>query len=152
VTVDLLELAIELARRDPGRPKSVSLRRAVSTTYYALFHALASLCADQLVGASKSWAAYTRIYRAIDHGQARKTLIALQQVTGTGAALISFATAFNALQEARLRADYDPRRFPHNRKDVFGLIDVASKAIEALDLLTSESKLDLAVQLITKPR
>ena len=37
---DLREQACHLARRDPKRPRQASLRRAVSTAYYALFHLL----------------------------------------------------------------------------------------------------------------
>jgi hypothetical protein len=69
---DLLEVADHLARRDPGRPKQVSLRRAIATAYYAVFHALAFLCANTLVGWSQSWRAVTPIYRSLDHGSARK--------------------------------------------------------------------------------
>lgn len=39
---DLLEQAYHLARREPRRPKQASLRRAISTAYYALFHLLIS--------------------------------------------------------------------------------------------------------------
>ncbi|HTQ56498.1 MAG TPA: hypothetical protein VMI94_18655 [Bryobacteraceae bacterium] len=38
----LLEQAQHLARREPKRPKQASLRRAISTSYYALFHLLIS--------------------------------------------------------------------------------------------------------------
>lgn len=37
---DLIEQALHLAQREPKRPKQASLRRAVSTAYYALFHLL----------------------------------------------------------------------------------------------------------------
>src|SRR5689334_5589494 len=37
---DLLEQARHLANREPKRPRQASLRRAVSTAYYALFHLL----------------------------------------------------------------------------------------------------------------
>ena len=37
---DLLEQAYHLANLEPGTPKQASLRRAVSTAYYALFHLL----------------------------------------------------------------------------------------------------------------
>lgn len=37
---DLLEQARHLARRESKRPRQASLRRAVSTAYYALFHLL----------------------------------------------------------------------------------------------------------------
>jgi uncharacterized protein (UPF0332 family) len=39
---DLLEQARHLANREPKRPKQASLRRAVSTAYYALFHLLST--------------------------------------------------------------------------------------------------------------
>lgn len=34
---DLLERAAFLARREPTRPKQASLRRAISTAYYAIY-------------------------------------------------------------------------------------------------------------------
>ena len=37
---DLLEQARHLAQRESKRPRQASLRRAVSTAYYALFHLL----------------------------------------------------------------------------------------------------------------
>jgi uncharacterized protein (UPF0332 family) len=37
---DLLEQARHLANREPKRPRQASLRRAVSTAYYAIFHLL----------------------------------------------------------------------------------------------------------------
>ena len=39
---DLLEQARHLAKRGKKRPRQASLRRAVSTAYYALFHLLIS--------------------------------------------------------------------------------------------------------------
>ena len=43
---DLLEQAYHLANREPESPKQASLRRAISTAYYALFHMLV----DEAVG------------------------------------------------------------------------------------------------------
>jgi uncharacterized protein (UPF0332 family) len=37
---DLLEQALHLAKREKKKPRQASLRRAVSTAYYALFHLL----------------------------------------------------------------------------------------------------------------
>src|ERR1022692_4150586 len=39
---DLLDQAIQLVHKEPKNPKQASLRRAVSTAYYALFHLLIS--------------------------------------------------------------------------------------------------------------
>lgn len=37
---DLLQQAIQLINKEPKNPKQASLRRALSTAYYALFHLL----------------------------------------------------------------------------------------------------------------
>jgi len=60
---DLLEQELHLANREPKRPKQASLRRAVSTAYYALFHLLSSETA-------KNWkrrAERVTIARMLDH-------------------------------------------------------------------------------------
>lgn len=48
--LDFLETARDLATSSARRPRQTNLRRAVSTTYYALFHCLAKCCADMVVG------------------------------------------------------------------------------------------------------
>ena len=61
---DLLEQAHHLANREPKRPKQASLRRAVSTAYYALFHLLSAETA-------KNWkrpAERNTVARMLDHG------------------------------------------------------------------------------------
>lgn len=145
---DLLSLARELARREAGRPKSVSLRRAASTAYYALFHALARLCAQSLVG-QKAWRHYTPIYRSLDHSRARSVLNALkrqQQAFG------DVASAFEILQDLRHEADYSPEPFSLSRNGTLDLIDSAERAITTLERLTADEKLGLAVRLVVKPR
>ena len=60
---DLLEEARHLANREPKRPKQASLRRAVSTAYYALFHLLSTETA-------KNWkrpAERFTVARMLDH-------------------------------------------------------------------------------------
>ena len=47
------------------------LRRAISTAYYAMFHALAKSNADALIGStpqSRGLAAWSQVYRALEHG------------------------------------------------------------------------------------
>jgi uncharacterized protein (UPF0332 family) len=60
---DLLEQARHLANREPKRPKQASLRRAVSTAYYALFHLLS-------IETAKNWkrpAERPTVARMLDH-------------------------------------------------------------------------------------
>ena len=66
---DLLVTARQLAKARPSKPRQADLRRAVSTSYYAAFHALAQDCADRLVGTTRqrSEPAWRQAYRALDH-------------------------------------------------------------------------------------
>lgn len=60
---DLLEQARHLANREPKRPKQASLRRAVSTAYYVLFHLLS-------METAKNWkrpAERSTVARTLDH-------------------------------------------------------------------------------------
>lgn len=142
---DLLDLARGLARREAGRPKSVSLRRAASSAYYAVFHALCAVCAGSLVG-ERSWRHYTPLYRSLDHKRA------LDGLRGGGPRLSVVARAFKSLQDKRHEADYSPEPFSLNRADTLDLIEVASQAIDALEALTTDERLALAIRLLVKPR
>ena len=62
-----LENARLLATHDKSRPRPASLRRAVSTAYYAVFQALCATCADTLVKGHGPWEVYTPVFRAPDH-------------------------------------------------------------------------------------
>jgi hypothetical protein len=62
---DLLEQAYDLANKEPINPKQASLRRAVSTAYYALFH----LLIDEAVS---KWAVERQrsiLARTFEHGK-----------------------------------------------------------------------------------
>ncbi|HUZ67206.1 MAG TPA: hypothetical protein VMU56_06040 [Beijerinckiaceae bacterium] len=147
---DLLNLAEELSRREQGRPKQVSLRRSVATAYYAIFHALTKLCADQLVGATKPWLAYTPIYRMLDHGAARRVFERVRR--DSDAELARIGLFFVTLHEARTIADYSPEPFPLSRQDVCDIVQESRDIVRTIDLLPSSTKLLLAVQLIAKTR
>jgi hypothetical protein len=60
---DLLSQALSLVRKEPRNPKQASLRRAVSTAYYALFHLLISEAAANWNRANLR----TALGRAFDH-------------------------------------------------------------------------------------
>jgi hypothetical protein len=51
---DLQQQALELAGRDPRRPKQANLRRAVSASYYALFHFLVDQSCRQMLGTTNN--------------------------------------------------------------------------------------------------
>lgn len=149
---DLLEIAEHLARRDPNRPKQVSLRRAVSSSRYALFHALALLCADQLVGWRKPWSVFTPIYRSLDHRPAKKVLEKIRGNGAFGAEVVEIGKTFAALQEWRHTADYDPQPLGLGRTETLPLVEQARKAVQALNALPNDTRLLLAVHLIARSR
>jgi hypothetical protein len=147
---DLLEIASHLAQLERGKPRQTSLRRAVSSAYYALFHALAKLCADKLVGFSKPWDVYAPIYRSLDHGKAKDVLKRISSHRGGGVAIIG--QTFILLQERRHTADYDPSPFPFGRAETLDLVEQAKQAIEKIGSLSDEDRLFVATQLVARTR
>ena len=63
---DLLAQAKDLANLEPTRPKQVSLRRAVSSAYYALFHLLVDCGSTRLAGPAN-----TPLGEEVNHGAHR---------------------------------------------------------------------------------
>lgn len=147
---DLLDIAARLAQLEEGRPRRTSLRRAISTAYYALFHALAALCANRLVGYSKPWDAYAPIYRTLDHGRAKDVFKRMSASHGPD--ITSIGQTFILVQERRQTADYDPAPFPFNRKETLDLVEQARLAVMRVELLTDDQRLLVATQLIARTR
>jgi hypothetical protein len=128
----LIATARKLARSSPRRPRQADLKRAVSTAYYALFHAVAKDAADMLVGVgpNRPEKAWTHVYRSLQHGEARTACEAVRNLDFP-AAIIACAEVFVTLQQERHDADYNP---DHRvlRADAIAAIDLAEKAIEDL--------------------
>jgi hypothetical protein len=76
----LLEQARHLAGRERTRPRQASLRRALSTAYYALFHFLIREAVRQ-IGPNLSEENYNRAYRWFDHGAMIRVARAFSQKT-----------------------------------------------------------------------
>lgn len=108
---DFLLAAKLLVRSGSGKPKQANLRRATSTAYYAMFHALAHCCADLLVGASKSSRsneAWHQTYRSLEHG-AVKNACASAIIKKFPLEIQDFAALFVSMQKKRHDADYNPK-------------------------------------------
>jgi hypothetical protein len=118
---DLLEQARHLAGREPTRPRQASLRRAVSASYYALFHLLAAEGA-RLTAPVRPSGLRAQVRRAFVHADMKSLC---RQFAGRTSLsdhmrllvslpldpdLISIATMFVELQNARHSADYDASR------------------------------------------
>ena len=80
----------------------------MSTTYYALFHALAQCCADELIGRTQcSTESWVRVYRALNHRQAAEACKG-SELSSLSIEVRNFAQLFLYLQNERHKADYDP--------------------------------------------
>lgn len=152
----LIELAEQIVQIATRYPRQATINRAVSTAYYALFHALSQDCVASTVRSPKTplhWSIVTPIYRSIEHASARKVFERMTRDSATPRATRDVAESFLALQSARIAADYDPRPESRlSRKEAADLIQRARAAIDALRALPKDDRLLLAVQLIAKPR
>lgn len=104
-----------------GAPRQADLRRAISSAYYGIFHAVLTEAADGFVGRTKrDTPRYALVYRSVDHRLLRTICEDLKKTTlppkylkyvprgGFGPDLVALANAVVELQEKRHTADYDP--------------------------------------------
>lgn len=129
--MDLIATARDLAGTPGGPlPRQTNLRRAVSTTYYAMFHCLANNCADLLVGevgADRDEPAWEQAYRALQHGTAARRCnnSAVRRFPGE---IRIFAEKFADMQGQRESADY-ASEFTSEQAKVIEDINSAETAI-----------------------
>jgi hypothetical protein len=140
---DLLKQASLLISASRGKPTQANLRRAVSASYYALFHHICTQAAGQILPANQS-DLRRLVSRTIAHNDIKKVCVQLvqpllnQMSAKTNSvfqalpkpALKSFCQTFIDLIDLRHRADYD-------------LAIVISKA----QALEAKSKVDTALSL-----
>lgn len=149
---DLLAVADELAAR-PGRTpeRQAAFRGAVSTAYYAVFHALCFVCADELVGFGET-NLMEPIYRSLDHGGVRK------QLESESASIFSptfpkLGRIFAQLQKERHDVDYRPPLIlVKDRQQAVFWVGLAREAIALVEEFTVDERRALAVLLIARPR
>jgi hypothetical protein len=165
----LLEVADELARqgtdgssvrREDRMRRSVFRRRAVSTAYYAVFHALMRLCTKELLGSSKpETAEYEIVYRALNHGPLKDAFN--RGPLRTVPSLKRIGDRVIELQTARNLADYLPMgRFNKTRAadekpkapilSCRKLVTSARSTVQMIDSLSPDNRRTLAVHLIFK--
>lgn len=143
----LLVLAQTLA--EDGAHSLTLKRRAVSTAYYAVFHALAKLCADEFLEDSRS-REYERMYRALDHGTLKNAfnsapLNQIPEIKKIGNRAVE-------LQSERVRSDYLPSQRLYTKNQCLDLVNSARIAVGSLGRLSAEQRKTLAVHLLFKNR
>ncbi|MCE7030254.1 hypothetical protein [Jiella avicenniae] len=139
---------------DSATRNNAARRRAISTAYYAVFHALAKLCADYITrSASRSSPEYQRVYRALEHGPlktvfSRVPLKDRDRLARIGETLV-------ILQTERHRADYMPSmRGLFSLAKTRELVDLAREAVHEIETIEPghEDRRTLAICLLFKER
>jgi len=145
LSADLLDQARFLAKKESGKPKQASLRRAVSTAYYSLFHFLGEECSGIVCGVTPDKRALRELVcRALDHGKmktlcqqfksqkdAQKLLLPFWSTLPIASTKIDIvAASFVKLQQERHRADYDVSS-PFTRSDAYSACDMAEASFAA---------------------
>jgi uncharacterized protein (UPF0332 family) len=146
----LLDAADKLIEEGPA--SSAFKRRAVSTAYYAVFHALAKSCADSLLpDTNRSTDEYSRVYRALEHGSlksafARGPLKDRETLRKIGDLVIR-------LQSERFKADYfPPIKNVFSLREAKQLLDQARQAVAAIESLNTKDRSTLATCLLFRAR
>ena len=144
---DLLDIAIQLAdglgEGNRGRPRQTELSRAVSCSYYAMFHTLAACCADMMMGAtrgSRSNQAWRQTYRALEHGRSKQQCSNMQIMQHFPSAVQRFGEHFIEMQRQRHLADYDPLA-EFRRSQVKQLIEETAGRIREFNAVDTSDRL-----------
>jgi hypothetical protein len=149
---DLFSQAVSLARLDLKRPKQANLRRAVSSTYYAVFHYLVHEACCVQFGTQHAQAPYRFVLgRAFAHTVMKQACVSFAGGTLKDSAtkglprnpqgkylilkaIQDMASMFVHLQEHRHLADYD-RSESYRRSDVLSLIKQAQARVAQFSAL-----------------
>ena len=147
---DLIEAARGLTELSRRRPAQANLRRAVSTAYYAMFHRLARVAADSLVGRRRN-EAWHQVYRALEHGSARKACGNKQAMSRFAYQIQGFAETFVTLQHLRHKADY-ALEARYEKLLVLAAINEAEDAIAQLEQADKQQLRTFAVHVLFRRR
>jgi len=146
----LLDMADWLISEKPR--SSAFRRRAVSTAYYAVFHAVAKVCADNLLEpVERTSEEYERVYRALEHGTLKKAFEQRKSPLSERESLRKVGELIVPLRSERFKADYFPpiqNVFSHERAEE--LVAQARRAVAEIDALNDEDRRTLATWLLFK--
>ena len=150
-SIDAARLLAGSSPSAQGRPRQMMLRRALSTAYYAMFHALCESNADVLVGVAPSGAdaqLWVDTFRALQHNAAKNRLAQYVNI-GQDPTLTFFARTFSEMQEQRIIADYEPSVM-FTRSEVIRLINRVESEIHAFRSLPARTRRGLAIYLLVR--
>ena len=142
------------ASNNVGRPSQTELKTAINRTYYALFHTLANITADAVMGKkarANRHPAWAQTARGLDHGTAKNECRRIWKQNELTPGARQFAETFVKIQALRHEADYyDYSRY--TRTEVTRWIDEAQQAIDILEAESPETRKALATMAMHRQR
>ena len=148
---DLIEAARSMTEMNPRRPTQASLRRAVSTAYYAMFHCLAYAAANVLVGRDRS-PAWHRVYRALEHGRARNACEDKRALSSFHRRCMGSPIPSPCCKGRGSVADYALDEGIYRKSDVLGDIASAETAISRFEQADIRHRREFATQMLFRQR
>ena len=145
------ELAVSNSATRPSGASQTYLCRAISSAYYALFHALAQSCADTLAGSNRAQPSWRQAYRSLDHGLAKRQCDKVSSMPEFGPELVRFADNFVVAQGLRHTADYDPSA-AFSQSQVLVLIDEIESAITRFNTVVQDERRAFAIHVLFRQR
>lgn len=144
MTMDWVELIRASRLLAGGQPSQEALRRAVSTAYYAMFHALATSNADLIVGhrTPDNESGWIATYRSLQHYRAENPLHGWPHLFSPP--VRNFAVVIGVIKRRREDADYNPAaNFVQNQ--VVAWIDRAEQAIIEFNAASQQERAMVAI-------
>ena len=138
---------------DPEQSQT-HLKRAISTAYYAMFHAgcasAAALLPDEIANPAAS-AAWLQAYRGPEHTHVRNQCRNSALMAPFPPEIRNFAQNFVQIQSHRNQADYNPRS-NFSRSNALEIIDDAARAINQLASAPAGTRLAFAITILLRNR
>lgn len=149
----LLESARRWCSNEHGfKPTVFDLRGSISLSYYAVFHGLAELCAEELVGkrtekarTSKAWNEY---YRTLTHETIHKACLSSDNDRFSGS-IQKFFSWFPVLHGARNLCHYEAIAEP-NIEDAHAIFAVATSSLYVIANINESERPDFVAMMMLK--
>ena len=134
-----------------GAPSQEALRRAVSTVYYAMFHALATSNADLIVGpkSTTNQNDWISTYRSLRHFRAENPLHGWPHLFSPP--VRNFAVVIGSIKAEREEADYNPD-VNFSQRQVIIWIDRAEQAILDFNAASPQERSMVAIATLAGQR
>ena len=132
-------------------PTVADCRGAIVLAYYAVFHRLAEICADELVGnradnvnTSRAWNEY---YRSLDHSRVRVACGKVLSSELFSSSVEVFCDWFPSLLEARELCNYEALVEP-NFEETSSILYTAEECINSLNNIEESERKDFVAWMI----